>query len=67
MMNVNPKYVLRNHIAQGAIEAAQKGDYAETDALLKVLQKPFDEQPEMERFSEPPAPDAERIAVSCSS
>ncbi len=67
MMNVNPKYILRNHLAQQAIEKAQTGDYAETDTLLKVLQQPFAEQPEMERFAEPPAEGAKRIAVSCSS
>ena len=67
MLNVNPKYILRNHIAQGAIEEAEQGDYAGTDMLLKVLQQPFDEQPEMERFAEPPVEGAKRIVVSCSS
>ena len=67
MKSGNPKYVLRNHLAQHAIERAQQGDYAETNLLLKVLQKPFDEQPEMERFSEPPVVGAPRVAVSCSS
>ena len=67
MMSVNPKFVLRNHIAQTAIEKAQNGDYEEVNILLEVLQKPFDEQPEMERFAEPPPVGSERIAVSCSS
>lgn len=67
MLSVNPKYVLRNHIAQTVIEAAQNGDYAETDALLEVLQNPFDEQPEMERFNAPAPEPNRRVAVSCSS
>lgn len=67
MMRVNPKFILRNHIAQAAIEKAQSGDYTEVDTLLKVLQNPFDEQPEMERFAEPPLAGSKRIAVSCSS
>lgn len=67
MMNVNPKYILRNHLAQQAIEKAQTGDYAETDTLLKVLQQPFAEQSEIERFAEPPAEGAKRVEVSCSS
>jgi uncharacterized protein YdiU (UPF0061 family) len=67
MMRVNPKFILRNHIAQAAIEKAQSGDYTEVDTLLKVLQNPFDEQPEMERFAEPPPVGSKRIAVSCSS
>jgi len=67
MLAVNPKFVLRNHIAQAVIEAAQNGNYAEIDALLEVLQKPFDEQPEMERFNTPPPETGKRVAVSCSS
>jgi len=67
MLKTNPKYILRNHVAQQAIEKAEKGEYTETDMLLKVLQQPFDEQPEMERFAEPPTADAKRIVVSCSS
>ncbi len=67
MRLVNPKFVLRNHIAQMVIEQAQAGDYAQLNTLLEVLQKPFDEQPTMERFAEPPPEGSERIAVSCSS
>jgi hypothetical protein len=67
MKNVNPKYVLRNHIAQAVIEKAQNGDYAEIDELLRVLQNPFDEHTEMERFAEAPPEGAKKIVVSCSS
>ena len=67
MKQVNPKYILRNHLAQQAIEKAELGDYSEVDALLKVLQSPFDEQPEMERFAEPPPIGMKKVAVSCSS
>lgn len=67
MMLVNPKFVLRNHIAQAAIEKAQAGDFTETNTLLKVLQKPFDEQTEMERFAAPPPEGSQRVVVSCSS
>ena len=67
MLKVNPKFILRNHIAQEVIEAAQKGNYSEIDALLEVLQNPFDEHPEMERFDTPPPDAGKRVAVSCSS
>jgi uncharacterized protein YdiU (UPF0061 family) len=67
MMLVNPKFVLRNHIAQAAIEKAQAGDFTETKTLLEVLQKPFDEQPDMKRFAAPPPERSQRVAVSCSS
>jgi uncharacterized protein YdiU (UPF0061 family) len=67
MARVNPLYVLRNHLAQRAIERAQAGDYAETDALLAVLQSPFDERPGAGRFAEPPPEGSRRVVVSCSS
>jgi len=67
MRLVNPKFVLRNHIAQTVIEQTQAGDYTELNTLLEVLKKPFDEQPTMERFAEPPPEGSERIAISCSS
>ena len=67
MLKVNPKFVLRNHIAQNVIEEAQSGNYAEIDRLLKVLQNPFDEHEGFERFNTLPPPENQRVAVSCSS
>jgi len=67
MRRVNPAYVLRNHVAQRAIERAQGGDYAEVDALLELLRRPFDERPGMERYAEPPPEGGRRVVVSCSS
>jgi uncharacterized protein YdiU (UPF0061 family) len=67
MLLKNPKYILRNHIAQEVIESAQKGDYTELNTLLEVLQKPFDEQTDMERFATEPPEISKRVAVSCSS
>lgn len=50
MKAVNPKYVLRNYMAQLAIDAAEKGDYTIVDELYQLLLKPYDEQPEMEKW-----------------
>jgi uncharacterized protein YdiU (UPF0061 family) len=68
MIAANPKYVLRNHLAQAAIEKAEKHrDFSEIDRLLALLQHPFDEQPGFEAYAAP-APDwAKDIEVSCSS
>src|SRR5690606_28285817 len=43
MDRVNPKYVLRNYMAQLAIEAADKGDYDLIDELFALLKKPYQE------------------------
>jgi uncharacterized protein YdiU (UPF0061 family) len=47
---VNPKYVLRNYMAQLAIDAADAGDYAVVDELFNLLLKPYDEQPKAEKW-----------------
>jgi uncharacterized protein YdiU (UPF0061 family) len=67
MNAVNPKYVLRNYLAQVAIEKAQAGDYAEVGKLLAVLEHPFDEQPENEAYAALPPDWASHLEVSCSS
>ena len=50
MNKMNPKYVLRNYIAQLAIDDADEGDYGLVEELFQLLQKPYDEQPEMEKW-----------------
>ncbi|KAK2842004.1 hypothetical protein Q5P01_012204 [Channa striata] len=48
MDSTNPRVVLRNYIAQNAIEAAENGDFSEVQRVLKVLQRPFSSQPGLE-------------------
>jgi uncharacterized protein YdiU (UPF0061 family) len=67
MNAVNPKYVLRNYLAQRAIEAAQRGDASEIETLMTILRRPFDEHPEHEAYAAEPPPEARLIEVSCSS
>ncbi|MBV8633772.1 MAG: YdiU family protein, partial [Burkholderiaceae bacterium] len=64
---VNPKYVLRNYLAQIAIEKAQNKDFSEIARLLAVLEKPFDEQPENAHYAALPPDWASTLEVSCSS
>ncbi|MFN3304604.1 MAG: protein adenylyltransferase SelO [Roseateles sp.] len=66
MLAVNPAVVLRNHLAEGAIRAAQAGDFGETDRLLNVLSRPFDE-PENPQDAALPPDWARSLEVSCSS
>jgi uncharacterized protein YdiU (UPF0061 family) len=67
MHKTNPKYVLRNYLAQVAIEQAQNGDYSGVHKLLAVLERPFDEQPENESYAALPPDWASHLEVSCSS
>lgn len=62
---VNPKYVLRNYMSQLAIDAADQGDYSLIDELYTVLQKPYDEQQEYEKWFAK-RPDWARSKVGCS-
>ena len=68
MNRANPKFVLRNHLAESAIRRAQNGDFSETARLLKVLQAPFDEHPDAPAAYAALPPDwAQQLEVSCSS
>ena len=68
MDRVNPKYILRNHLAENAIRAAREGDFGEVDQLLKVLARPYDEQPQHDAaFAAFPPDWAQHLEVSCSS
>ena len=62
---INPKYVLRNYMAQMAIDLAEKGDYSLIHELHHLLQKPYDEQPAMEKWFAK-RPDWARDKVGCS-
>ncbi len=67
MLRVNPLYVLRNHLAQRAIEAAQQGDASEIDRLLSLLRDPYTERPDAAVYAAPPPAGAPVVSVSCSS
>jgi uncharacterized protein YdiU (UPF0061 family) len=64
---VNPKYVLRNYLAQVAIDKAVNKDFSEIARLLAVLERPFDEQPENQAYAALPPDWASHLEVSCSS
>lgn len=67
MHAVNPLYVLRNYLAQQAIEAAEQGDYGPVRELHQVLSQPFEEQAAMARYAERPPQWGKHLEISCSS
>jgi uncharacterized protein YdiU (UPF0061 family) len=71
MDRVNPKYVLRNHLAEIAIRRARGDegarDFGEVTRLMRVLERPYDEQPEFEAYAAEPPDWARTLELSCSS
>ena len=67
MLSVNPLYILRNHLAQKVIEAAQHDEASELSVQINLLANPFVAQPGFEYYAQPPAPLDQPVAVSCSS
>ncbi len=67
MLNVNPKYVLKNYMLQEAIDAAQKGDFSVVDELFKIAKEPFEEHPEFERWAKATPAEFKNQKLSCSS
>ena len=67
MNRVNPKFILRNHLAQEAIELSERGDDTELHRLSAILSRPFDEQPEEEAYALPAPAGTKKQVISCSS
>ncbi|MFT5171165.1 MAG: hypothetical protein ACI9BD_000937, partial [Candidatus Marinamargulisbacteria bacterium] len=65
MNAVNPKYVLRNYLAQLAIDKATKGDFSEVAHLLNVLRNPYSEQTDKDAYCQK-RPEWARNSPGCS-
>ena len=67
MLKNNPKFMLRNHLGEQAIQAAKEKDFSQVDTLLMLLESPYEEHPGFDDFAGF-APDwASSIEISCSS
>ncbi|MGF1689984.1 protein adenylyltransferase SelO [Photobacterium kagoshimensis] len=67
MLASNPKYTLRNYLAQLAIQEAEQGDYSRIESLMEVLASPFDEHPKYQAMAQLPPEWGKTLTISCSS
>ncbi|MDF4797960.1 protein adenylyltransferase SelO family protein, partial [Vibrio parahaemolyticus] len=67
MRQANPKYILRNYLAQLAIDKAEEGDFSEVHRLAEILRHPYDSQPEFEAYAKLPPEWGKKMEISCSS
>ena len=67
MKIANPKYILRNYLAQEAIQAAERGDFSALNTLVGVLKNPYAENEKYKNFTEIPPEWAKKLEISCSS
>lgn len=65
MNQVNPKFILRNYLAQQAIDKAEAGDFSKVTKLLEIMRHPYDEQPEYDEYAGK-RPDWARQKPGCS-
>ncbi len=66
MNSINPKYVLRNYLAQLAIDQAEGGEYGLVNELLEILRNPYAEQPTKEEKFAALRPEWARNRAGCS-
>jgi len=67
MNQVNPKFILRNYMAQEAIEAAENNDFSALETLIIILSKPFEEHEGFQNFANKSPAWAKDLEISCSS
>jgi uncharacterized protein YdiU (UPF0061 family) len=65
MRAANPAFIPRNHRVQAALDAAESGDYTLFGRLLGILQRPYDDQPEVAEYTLPPQPSERVLQTFC--
>jgi uncharacterized protein YdiU (UPF0061 family) len=66
MRRMNPKFIPRNHLVEAALEAANlRQDFQPFEDLLAVISRPYDERPELEKYSTPARPEERVLQTFC--
>jgi uncharacterized protein YdiU (UPF0061 family) len=66
MRAVNPAFIPRNHRIEAVIDAAvNRDDFAPFEELLTVLAKPYQDQPALSGYADPPEPDQRVLQTFC--
>lgn len=65
MRAANPAFIPRNHRVEGALNAAEGGDYCLFRKLLGILQRPYEDHPEMGEYGQPPQPSERVLQTFC--
>lgn len=66
MRRVNPLFIPRNHLVEAALDAASlRQDFQPFEDLLAVISRPYDERPELERYSAPARPEELVLQTFC--
>ena len=66
MLATNPAFIPRNHRVEAMIKAAvDDGDFGPFEELLQILSRPYDDQPQFERYQDPPKPNERVVATFC--
>jgi uncharacterized protein YdiU (UPF0061 family) len=65
MRSANPAFIPRNHRVEAALSAAEAGDYSAFHKLLEILQRPYDDQPKMIEYAQPPQPSERVLQTFC--
>jgi uncharacterized protein YdiU (UPF0061 family) len=65
MRRVNPAFIPRNHRVEQAIVAAMGGDFEPFETMVRVLARPYDDQPECAYLANPPLPEERVRATFC--
>jgi len=65
MRAANPAFIPRNHRVEAALNAAEDGDYGPLHTLLAIVQRPYDDQPQVAEYAQPPEPSERVLQTFC--